>query len=246
MGFVDLHAHVLPRVDDGPKDLVSSVDLLRAVYEDGTRVVVATPHMFLHPFGNEDPGALWGAYLGLLTSLDRLKLDPETAFLGELSVYLGAEHFFSFEFLNALEAGKVLPLKDTRFLLVEFSPFFSADEIVAGVRQILGAGFVPIVAHAERYLGFQRRPERVRELRDLGCVIQVNAESLVGWLPSRRSRSAWSMVQAGLVDIVASDSHNTRSRRPRLRQAESALSRRVSPDVAAVLLTETPSSLIGL
>ena len=246
MGFVDLHAHVLPRVDDGPRNLAASVEVLRAAHEDGSRVIGATPHMFLHPFGNEDPSGLWQIYLGFLTSMERLKTDPETVFLEEMNVYLGAEHFFCPEFLEALESGKVLPLKDTRYLLVEFSPFFSTDQIVAGSKRVLAAGFVPVIAHAERYAGFQRKPTRVKELKELGCVIQVNAESLLGWLPTRLSRAAWSLVKTGLADVVASDAHDTGRRRPRLKLAARALGRRESEAVATNLLSETPSRLLGL
>lgn len=244
MKFVDIHAHVLPRVDDGPRDLDATVELLRVSRAQGTRTIVATPHLFM--FGNEDPSEMWRAFLAMHEALARQTAEPDCEFLKDIDVFLGAEHFYCPRFVDALSEGKVLPLKDTKHLLVEFSPYFSRHEIVEGARTVASAGYVPIVAHVERYDSFQRKPDGVEELKELGSLIQINAASLVGTFPSRLRRTAWSIVGAGRADIVASDAHGARGRRPRLREAFEDLKSRTSVETARALMHDNPARVLGL
>ena len=130
------------------------------------------------------------------------------SFLEGIEVHLGSENLVTPEFLQALEESKVLTLGGSRYLLVEFPLFMPFLLIVSAVDQILEREMIPVLAHVERYEAFHEEPERLDELRNRGCVIQVNAEAFGNEHSNERSELALSLAKSGLVDVIASDGHD--------------------------------------
>ena len=116
--------------------------------------VVATPHMFLPPY-DHDLQAVKKAFAATVNELEKWSERPEFSFLQEMSLYLGSENYLSPEFLEALEAGRVASLNGSFYLLVEFSDFLPLQMVSSAMERIVGAGFVPILAHVERYAPFR-------------------------------------------------------------------------------------------
>ncbi len=133
--------------------------MLRIAYDSGTRGVVATPHMFLDLFRNND-------FLEIRDRFERFKEELEQSedkfpYLKEMNVYLGAENYASAEFLEALDQGCVLSLNGSRYLLVEVPFTFTIDQIVAFLERILATDYTPVLAHVERYAAVQEGPLRM-------------------------------------------------------------------------------------
>ena len=214
MNFVDVHTHILPEVDDGAASIDETIAMLRIAYDGGTRKIVATPHMFLDLFGNDDVVQVQNSFQQLMLDLhSRVDLFP---FLEEMKCYLGSENYVSPEFLEALEQGCVLSLNGSRYLLVEFYPLFPFRQIEQVVQRVFGAGYTPVLAHPERYAAIQDDPLRIEQFWDMGVVTQLNASSLLMGEGSRTKECAEQLLREGLVDVIASDGHRPQWRPPNL------------------------------
>ncbi len=114
----------------------------------------------------------------MLARLDALSTRDGKDFLSELRLYLGAENFVSPEFFDALDRGEVLTVNGSRYVLIEFSPYLSPVVFETALKRILRAGLLPIIAHVERYPSLTADPGRLAEIVAMGCVLQINKESL--------------------------------------------------------------------
>ena len=244
MNAFDLHTHLLPGVDDGPETLAESIETLRQCHDDGTRGVVMTPHMFSPFCGSGSVDAIRRVFdqtIGELRHLQTKQLEYE--FLADMEFFLGAENYLSPEFLAALARREVLPLGNDSHLLLEFSQYTEFEAMLAAARKVVDAGFVPVLAHVDRYPPIARCPERLSELVSEGCVAQVNADALVESQPRSR-RTAFSLLGEGLASVVASDVHGVGRRRSRLADARAALSARFSQDQADDWISTRPRALV--
>ncbi len=119
-------------MDDGAVSVDETIEMLRLAHEAGTREIVATPHMFLEPFGNTDPEAM-GTFFGR-TLADLAHREREHPFLEDLKIYTGSENYFSADFLEALQRKNLLSLNLTRYLLVELPPMLAEGPMEAALK----------------------------------------------------------------------------------------------------------------
>ena len=246
VAFVDLHTHVLPDLDDGPATVEGSLAMLRRAHRGGTRVVVATPHMFLPPFDNWDPDHLQRRFEAFAGELALLESEPGYGFLTEMTVLPGAENVLSAGFLEALERRRVVTLGGGRYLLIEFGPYQSLDMALRALRRVIDAGYVPVIAHAERYPFLRGGRGDLAELRRLGVEVQVNSSSVTGASGRRTARAVRTLLRRGLAGLVASDAHNDSSRPADLAPAFAELARRFSETAALEWMWENPRRVAGL
>lgn len=208
--------------------------------------MVCTPHMFAPQFANRSPEAIRARFDDTLAELRRLAAErPELAFLDEMELYLGAENYFSPELLEAIEARRVLTLNATTYLLVEFSSYLSFELLQEAARRILSAGFFPVLAHVERYAVLRRDRARLAELTAMGCVAQVNADSVLGSLVSAQRRATLGFLKSGLATVVASDTHDAGSRRSRLDESLDLLCRKFGVERASAWFDDNPRRILG-
>jgi len=244
MRFVDLHVHLIPGIDDGATSLFEALEMLRYAYDHGTRGIVATPHVFHSSFDNHHPLPLHDAYADFFNRLHRLGGQYDYQFLKEIAVYLGSENFVSPEFLEALKRRDVLTMNGSRYLLVEFPPFLPYETAQSAVEEILQLDLIPVLAHVERYGFFERKLSRLAAMREKGCVIEVNAESIVDLKGNGIARSIRPLLDAGLVDVVASDAHDVHSRPPDLEAAHQVLAEEFQESVVAAWMWENPARIL--
>lgn len=245
MTFVDLHSHFLPGLDDGPPSFGVVMQMLQIAHDRGTRALVATPHMFLPPYNNNDVAAVSDSFAETTRELWRRSHLPEFSFLRELSFYLGSENYLSPEFLEALETRSVLPLHGSRYLLLEFPAYLSFQMLAAAVDRIAVAGLVPVLAHVERYTPFLDQPDRLAELVRRGCVAQLNGSSLLGSARRSRRRSALSFLRNGLVQVIASDAHESRVRTPDLGSVRDALREEFPENWIQAWMYDNPNRILN-
>jgi protein-tyrosine phosphatase len=221
-GFVDLHTHVVPSGDDGASDVESGLELCRQMAAEGTGVVFATPHA--HPPDSWFP-----------ITEERVAMKPACAEF-RLELRLGWELSATGVLVGELSD---YVLEGTRAILLELpGPWFSFEDEVAVTRQeaaaIRAAGLDVILAHPERSLSIQRRPELLHELVEEGALVCFNADSFIGGHGEACEQCGWRLLELGIGDFVASDAH--RPERPsRLRQAVVAIAARYGWDRALAL-----------
>ena len=204
--MIDLHCHILPGLDDGPPDLDASVALARLAAADGTRTIVATPHVREdYPFKR--------AEIATRTALvnERLQADKVS-----LEVVAGAEVALSMLHQLDDEALSPLCLGASRYLLVE-SPYQQATDMLEDTLfGIQLRGFRPVLAHPERSPSFMAKPERLERVVERGVLCSVTAASMAGRFGRTVQRFTRLLFERGLVHDVASDAHDIGRRAPGL------------------------------
>lgn len=237
-GLVDLHAHLMPGVDDGAADIGEARAGLEALDDQGARVVVATPHLAAGRAESDPEG--WRERLAEIDSAwTRLRSSAQAA-VPSLAVKRGGE--LKLDAPPPDLSDPRLRLADTRYVAVEFGslelPPFGADQLDAVRRK----GGMPVLAHPERYAGLGDRLESARTWRRTGALLQVNAGSLVGQYGPEARQTAWALLERGWVDVVASDYHARGE--PRLGAARAALGRIGDQGQAERLLAANPARLL--
>lgn len=199
---IDFHNHVLPGVDDGAADLQQALAGLRAFLAEGVGTVVATPHFSASLF--ERQGAAGDRLARFEEAL--AVLDDAVALQG-LPVRLERGAEVRLDAPRPHLDDERVRLAGTRFVLVEFSHFqippFGGRQLAV----VLDAGWIPVLAHPERYLGAERALESLGEWREAGTRLQVNAGSLVGQYGETASKLARELLSRGWADYLASDYH---------------------------------------
>ena len=221
-GLIDIHAHILPGIDDGARDWEETRQLLKASWEQGVRHIIATPH-FSRRMDVEKLNGL----------RDRVVRMAQEEGLG-LEISLGQELRYFEELPLYLEQGRALTLAESRYALVEFKPNDSYQAIRRAVHGLVQAGYIPVLAHVERYRCVREKGRAV-ELVQSGACLQINAESLLGGLFNRTCAWCLKEIRENRIHFAASDMHRIDTRPPRLEEAFKKLSKKPScSDLAAI------------
>ena len=232
-GYIDLHCHYLPGIDDGVRTHEDGVALCEGLRALGFSRVVATPHIRTAMFDN-DPAGL------------RASLEAFTRKAGERewmpALGLGAEHFFDDVFWERFARGDVVPYPSGRALLVELPPAIFPQRTAACFFEMRARGVRPVLAHPERYRPLARSSEALAPLLDAGAFAQLDLMSLVGRYGRTARRAAERMLDEDLYQLAASDAHRP-SDLPDVAQALDALVDRVGPARAVALLRDGPRRL---
>ena len=162
-----------------------------------------------------------------------------------LKVYPGGEIFAAGDFINLLKSGQLLTLNNSDYALVEFDFFEHPASVFMKLEQLLSEGFIPIVAHPERYAFVEDDEDTVSILKNMGCLIQCNKGSLTGRFGASAKFIAHEMLVRGQVDFIASDAHGSRMRTPLLSDAYKMVSELYSTDYARLLFDINPRKIIN-
>jgi len=215
VNFVDLHHHLIWGLDDGPSDREGMIAMLRAAEADGTSVLAATPHVFRSGMDFD-------------LRLYRERLEEARALCGELGLSIqlmeGAEIRYSPMTLTMLQDGRVPTLGGSEYVLIEFWHDIAWNEVYEAVERLYRYGYIPVIAHVERYRCFVHSPRRALKLReeyDVCC--QVNAETILAPQGFFTKRFLSRMLEEEGVDLIASDAHDCLARPTRMRLAHEAI-----------------------
>jgi protein-tyrosine phosphatase len=227
-GFVDIHCHVVPGLDDGPSNLAEAAELAQTAYRSGTLAVIATPHRSLR--------YAWSSQ-ALVHGLERLQdqLPSGFAVFGGCELELSDEAWKSFE-----SSPSRYCLNRSRYVLVELPRAVSSRCFAAVLARLRGRGYVPILAHAERCRVSWRRADPWLDWVRQGCLLQITADAICGRNGRVARAAATELLQAGLVHFVASDAHDVVRRGPSLQPAYRAVSKLAGVEQAACLFTYNP------
>ena len=230
--MIDIHCHILPEVDDGPKSWDVAVEMCRMAIADGITHTVATPHA-------NDRYAYDRPYLaGLLDQL-REKVGPSLKFS------LGCDFHLSFENLErALENPGTYTIGETKYLLVELSNYSVPNQITECFTRLGDRGLTPILTHPERNPILQQTPLRILEWAEQGCLIQVTASSLTGFWGERPEIVARWLLDRSAVHVLASDAHETKRRIPNMSAARAVAERIVGAEYAQALVEGNPGAIV--
>ncbi len=234
-GYIDIHSHIIPKADDGAKNTEESLELLKTAAENGIRHIIATPH-----------NKAGYRYISAERIRESVKILQKAADGQQIPVtlYSGMEILYREEILDELENGKICTLAESRYILLEFLPQESYTVICNAVDNVIGYGYIPILAHVERYEDLLGNMDRISHVTELGALLQVNAGTITGSLGWKKKRIVKKMLQAGLIHFVATDTHDLKKRTPELEKCASLLYRKYGEAYADALLWKNAGKII--
>ncbi len=235
--MIDIHAHILPGVDDGAPDMETALEMAAMAADSGVKYLVATPHCNI-------PGMYRNYYdENLVKHFLRFQQEVKKAEI-PLQVFAGMEIYATKELPALLRKNKVLGLNGTNYLLMEFDfdedPFFCHSIL----KKCKENGYLPIIAHPERYYFVQRHPEIAFEWYEDGYFLQVNKGSIQGRFGRTASGVARFLLENRAVCCVASDAHSSWSRTTHMREIQEYLQEIYGVDYAEKLLLENPLKIL--
>lgn len=236
--MIDIHCHIMPGVDDGAGNMSDAVEMAKLAAESGIKRIIVTPHCNI-------PGS-YHNYWNYFLSEDVRNLQKEIHKNNiDLTVYPGQEIYLSPGFAELLKKGEFIGLNESKYMLVEFSMRERADVAYRKLQQVIAEGFVPIVAHPERYGFVTEQQEAVYRMKDLGALLQVNRGSIKGVFGKSAMKKANEIISTFQADFVASDGHSQYRRTPYLADVHEYISEEISLEYGDWLFKVNPSKVIN-
>lgn len=234
--MIDIHAHILPGIDDGAEDMYDTLEMARMAADSGVDRIIATPHCNI-------PG-MYGNYFGR-EYIDRYESVVRAVRKEKIPIEIlpGMEVFSTEDLPELIVNHKIMPLNQSRYILMEFAfdedPEF-ADSILKRVEEV---GARPVIAHAERYEFIQDYPQIAYRWFRKGYVIQANKGSFLGRFGGGPKRAADSLLRHNLISVIASDAHSPLQRTPYMMDVYEELSREYSENHLDVLFQYNPARI---
>lgn len=230
----DFHTHILPGIDDGAKDMDTSIKMLDMEYKEGVRTIIATPHYI--------PDGKNAEKTHVLRAYEQVKKKAAECY-PDLTLLLGNELYYRDPVIAALKEQRAFTIADTDYILVEFRTSSEYERIRSALRKLQENGYRPILAHVERYSSLLDH-ERLHELKELGIVIQINTLSFTGGVFNKESRFCLKAAKMGLADLIGSDCHDALRRVPMMQKAIAKLEHVVDAEQLNRILYENPKMIL--
>lgn len=235
--MTDIHSHIIPGIDDGSPDMESSLQMLWMAAESGVKRIVATSHCnipgMFDNFASDD-------------LILRVKELQDTAKSEEIPIRIapGMEVFATEDLPDLIRKKKVWTLNGTKYFLMEFSFDEDPDFCFYILRKVRNLGYIPVIAHPERYYFIQEDPQLAFEWCVDGSVLQLNKGSVLGRFGEGPERTAHALIEHGLAACVASDAHSPYSRTTDMRELRHVLRSRFGEEPMKLLLEENPLRIV--
>lgn len=200
-GFVDIHSHLLPGIDDGAKNLDDSIALIEKLKRRKITNFRITPHVLGNVWENSS------------STIKQKEEEVKQALLekghDDIHIHAAAEYMLDDHFSKLLENDDILPLKDN-YVLVEMSFFNAPYNLDDLLFQIQLKGYIPVLAHPERYNYYHNNMAQYEKLINTGCLFQLNLLSLTEQYGKPVTKVAHELLKRGMYTYVGSDIHHAR------------------------------------
>lgn len=235
--MVDLHCHILPKIDDGSRSMAESVAMARMARASGVDRIAATPHF---------PGKAESVELlpKILSRLERLQLELAREEI-DVKIIPGAEILCLPETPELAKRGMLPTIGQSRYLLTEFYFDTPGQTLDAMLRGLARQEYIPVIAHPERYGAVQRHPELARRWFEQGYVIQINKGSVLGAFGPEPERCAGQLLEQGIVHVIASDAHRSDARTTDMGPLRAWAEENLGRQYADVVLRRNPGRIIA-
>ena len=234
--MIDIHCHILPNMDDGSPDMDESLRMVRLADRNGIDVIVATPH-FIHYDSIDE--------FVIERDEKAIELNKAIRELGyKVSVACGCELFLDSRIFTAENLDE-LTINGSQYMLCEFTlkPFENEKAIIY-CEELVERGYVPIIAHPERYINFMHDPTVVNDLWNMGCKFQVNASGLAGHGGSEMQGFALELIKRGFSVAIATDAHSSAVRNNKIQEKLDEFPEELTKDELEEQLVSLPFAVL--
>lgn len=235
--MIDIHAHIMPGIDDGARTMREAIHMLKTAADKGVHTIAATAHCNLIE--------LYENYYdeNYVTLLNELKAEAAYEKI-PINIVSGMEVYATEELPLLIKQGRVIGLNGTRYLLLEFGPARDPALMYFVIDELKSLGYVPIIAHPERYPYIHRALHMAKEWIKMGCLLQLNKGSLLGSFGREVKKTAMYMLKQNMVSVIASDAHSPIIRNTDMTAVYQLLSENFSEDLAHQLTEDNPYRII--
>ena len=232
----DLHVHILPGIDDGPKTIEESFQMGKVASDSGTKILVATPH-------RKDVKELHS-----LNKIEVLTKTLNNSFAKnniEIKLLLGMENHMSSDLVDDYLNGFAITINKSRYMLLEMPFFGSPNYVFSVINELINLGLIPVLAHPERIEMFQKDINSLDKLLEMGLLTQITSGSLMGYFGDIAKELSIYMLNKGLVNIISSDTHSVSGKRsPILNDGIMYASQIIGCERVNKLVIDTPLKII--
>ncbi|WP_299666377.1 CpsB/CapC family capsule biosynthesis tyrosine phosphatase [uncultured Polaribacter sp.] len=198
-GFVDIHSHLLPGIDDGAKNIENSIALISKMHSYGIKNFITTPHVLGDVYPNSSET--------IKTKLNEVQKILKEKGLDDININAAAEYMMDEQFSKRLENNDLLTLKDN-YILVEMSYFNAPINLYEILFEIQLKGYKPVLAHPERYNFYHNDFDNYYKLKKAGCLFQLNLLSLTEQYGKNVQNISNDLLKKDLYDFVGTDTHH--------------------------------------
>lgn len=233
--MIDIHTHILPGIDDGATDLQDTLEILKALKEQGVTQIVATPHIITGVYNNDK-----SIIKNKVTDVEYLIKDTNL----NIKIHPGAELYLEPDIIQKVKDQK-LTLAGSNYVLIETALQQFPDNFEEILFNFQQEGFRPIIAHAERFNPFMENIDYLLQIVNRDIYIQMNSGSILGAYGNAVRELALTMLNIGCVHVVASDVHGLKKRPILMKDAYEFVAVEFSSTLAENLFYMNPQRILG-
>ena len=194
-GFVDIHSHILPGIDDGAKNIFESLKLISEMEKLGFSKIIGTPHTYEGVHNNTNKS--------IKSSFNQVEKNLNK----NIKIDYASEYMLDNTLLEKISNKSLLKLKD-KYVLVEMSYLFAPNNLYEIIFELQSNGYIPVLAHPERYSFLFNDPKEYNKLKKVGCKFQINLLSSIGYYGLEVKNMTDSLLNKNFVEFAGSDIHN--------------------------------------
>jgi protein-tyrosine phosphatase len=213
--MIDIHAHILPGIDDGADTIETSLEMLKIAEEDGIKRIIATPHYYTGHFETD--------YKEVVKLVKDLTITAQENNIN-IEILPGQEVFLDNNTINQYKSEIISTINNSKYMLVELPfneiPSYTFDMIY----ELRVQGITPIVAHPERYSYIVNKPSTINQFIDEGCLFQITSGSIMGMFGKSVQKTAETLITHRICHFVASDAHTINKRCPKVKKSFDTIS----------------------
>lgn len=199
--MIDIHSHILPGIDDGSNSLSESIEIIKKAYNSGVTDLVLTPHFILGSSYNADNKIKTKLFDSLKKEIKKEKLP--------INLYLGNEVFIETNILDLIKTDQITTLNNSKYILFEIPMHNEFKQLKQVVFELKLNGYIPVLAHPERYSLFKQNPQIIPELLEQGVLFQCNISSFYGMHGKEAKKLFILMLKHHMIHFISSDTHHS-------------------------------------
>ncbi len=230
--MIDIHSHILPNIDDGSRSLNETIHILKEAQKAGFTKIISTSHY------------IDGYYEANEEQRTKLLKEIKENFQG-IELYLGNEIYITNQMTDLLSEKKASTINNSKYVLFELPMNTKAMDVKEVVFRLMEKGYVPIIAHPERYEYVKENIEYVRELADMGVLFQSNYGSSIGMYGKKAQKTQKKLLEEGLIQFFGSDVHTVEQIYTKMPKILKKLRKIISEEELEQISTVNPQKVLN-
>lgn len=233
--MIDIHTHIIPKVDDGSKSIEETFELFKEAANEGFTDIILTPHYIKEYYEtNTNIRKYW--VKSIQDSLYQLEIP--------IKVYVGNEVYVCEDIDELIFRNKVSCLNNSRYIMFELPMNSNITYLEEVIFKITNLDKVPIIAHPERYSYVQKDIKLVQKLHEKGVLFQSNYGSILGIYGEEAKKALEKLLKSNCIDFLASDVHFKNSIYPSIEECKKRIKKIIGTEKLNKLTTINPQKVI--